>query len=140
MLIPLNIPLLQAFDPTTYAGNWLAVVIAVVIALAAIGAMFAGSQLLSARRRSAEKLTTYECGIPPTPFAWSNINIRFYIFAILFLIFDVEAVFLFPWAVVFIKEQAAGNPIPFYAMLLFLAMLFFAVIYGWRKGVLDWQK
>ncbi len=135
-----TVPLLQTFNPADYAGNWLAVVIAVVIALAAIGAMFAGSQLLSARRRSDVKLTTYECGIPPTPFAWSNINIRFYIFAILFLIFDVEAVFLFPWAVVFIQEKAAGNPIPFYAMLLFLAMLFFAIIYGWRKGVLDWQK
>ena len=116
-------------------------VIAIVIAVAAIGTMFAGSQLLSARRRSAVKLTTYECGIPPTPFAWSNINIRFYIFAILFLIFDVEAVFLFPWAVVFMQEKALnGNVIPFYAMLLFLAMLFFAVIYAWRKGVLDWQK
>ncbi len=140
MFVPLDIHVLQAFNPTVYAGNWLAVAIAAIIALAAIGAMFAGSQLLSARRRSAEKLTTYECGIPPTPFSWSNINIRFYIFAILFLIFDVEAVFLFPWAVVFIQEQAAGNPIPFYAMILFLAMLFFAVIYGWRKGVLDWQK
>ena len=114
--------------------------LAIVIALVAIGGMFAASQILSARRRSAAKLTTYECGIPATPFAWSNINIRFYIFAILFLIFDVEAVFLFPWAVVFLQEKAAGNPIPFYAMILFLAMLFFAVIYGWRKGVLEWQK
>ena len=139
MLITTNTPLLQSLVPRIYE-DWAAVVVAVVIALAAIGAMFAGSQLLSARRRSAEKLTTYECGIPPTPFAWSNINIRFYIFAILFLIFDVEAVFLFPWAVVFIQEKAAGNPIPFYAMILFLSMLFFAVIYGWRKGVLDWQK
>ena len=136
----LDVPILQSLALRDYGGDWAAVVIAVVIALAAIGAMFAGSRLLSARRRSAVKLTTYECGIPPTPFAWSNINIRFYIFAILFLIFDVEAVFLFPWAVVFIQEKAAGNPIPFYAMLLFLAMLFFAVIYGWRKGVLDWQK
>ena len=137
MILP---PILQAFNPTDYATNWLTVAIAIAIALAAIGAMFAGSQLLAARRRSAVKLTTYECGIPPTPFAWSNINIRFYIFAILFLIFDVEAVFLFPWAVVFLQEKAAGNPIPFYAMLLFLGMLFFAVIYAWRKGVLDWQK
>ena len=104
---------LQAFNPATYAGNWLAVVLAIVIALAAIGAMFAGSQLLSARRRSAVKLTTYECGIPPTPFAWSNINIRFYIFAILFLIFDVEAVFLFPWAVVFCKRKPRATPLPF---------------------------
>ncbi len=139
-LIDMDTLALQAFNPAAYAGNWAAVAIAVVIAVAAIGAMFAGSQLLSARRRSAVKLTTYECGIPPTPFSWSNINIRFYIFAILFLIFDVEAVFLFPWAVVFLQEKAAGNPIPFYAMILFLAMLFFAIIYGWRKGVLEWQK
>ena len=130
----------QEFNLAAYAGNWTTVVIAVIIALAAIGAMFAGSHLLSARRRSEVKLTTYECGIPPTPFAWANINIRFYIFAILFLIFDVEAVFLFPWAVVFLQEKAVGNPIPFYAMLLFLGMLFFAVIYGWRKGALEWQK
>ena len=48
---------------------------------------------------------------------------------------------VFPWAVVFLQEKAVnGNEIPFYAMMLFLAMLFFAVIYGWRKGVLDWQK
>ena len=56
------------------------------------------------------------------------------------LIFDVEAVFLFPWAVVFLEQNALGNSVPFYAMMLFLGVLFFALIYAWRKGVLDWQK
>ncbi|HEU0020545.1 MAG TPA: NADH-quinone oxidoreductase subunit A [Dehalococcoidia bacterium] len=131
---------LQAFDPNVFAGNWTAVAFSAVVGVAAIGGMFAASRLLSSRRPSDVKLSTYECGIPATPFAWSNINIRFYIFAILFLIFDVEAVFLFPWAVIFLAQRDLGNSIPFYAMMLFLGVLFFAIIYGWRKGVLEWQK
>jgi NADH-quinone oxidoreductase subunit A len=131
---------LQAFDPNIFASNWTAVALSAVIGLLAIGGMFGASRLLSSRRHSDVKLTTYECGIPATPFAWSNINIRFYIFAILFLIFDVEAVFLFPWAVIFLEQRDLGNAVPFYAMMLFLGVLFFALIYAWKKGVLEWQK
>ena len=110
---------------------------ALIAAVAIIG-MFSASQMLSARRKSDVKLTTYECGIPATPYIWSNINVRFYVFAILFLIFDVEAVFLFPWAVIFLQDQVTS--LPFYAMMLFLAVLGFAIVYAWRKGVLEWQK
>ena len=131
---------LQAFDPNIFASNWTAVALSAVIGVLAIGGMFAASRLLSSRRHSDVKLTTYECGIPATPFAWSNINIRFYIFAILFLIFDVEAVFLFPWAVIFLEQRDLGNAVPFYAMMLFLGVLFFALVYAWKKGVLEWQK
>ena len=131
---------LQAFDPNIFASNWTAVALSAVVGMLAIGGMFAASRLLSSRRHSDVKLTTYECGIPATPFAWSNINIRFYIFAILFLIFDVEAVFLFPWAVIFLEQRDMGNAVPFYAMMLFLGVLFFALIYAWKKGVLEWQK
>ena len=132
--------LLQAFDSGTFATNWTAVVIAAIVGAAAIGGMFAASRFFSSRRYSETKLSPYECGIPPVPYSWSNINLRFYIFAILFLIFDVEAVFLFPWAVIFLEQKALGNVVPFYAMVLFLGVLFFAIIYGWRKGVLEWQK
>ena len=131
---------LQALDPNIFASNWIAVLLAAVIGMLAIGGMFAASRVLSSRRHSDVKLTTYECGIPATPFAWSNINIRFYIFAILFLIFDVEAVFLFPWAVIFLEQRDMGNAVPFYAMMLFLGVLFFALVYAWKKGVLEWQK
>jgi len=131
---------LQVIDPNIFASNWTAVALSAVIGFAAIGGMFVASRLLSSRRPSEAKLTTYECGIPATPFAWSNINIRFYIFAILFLIFDVEAVFLFPWAVIFMAQRDLGNSVPFYAMMLFLGVLFLAIIYAWRKGVLEWQK
>ncbi len=123
-----------------FALDWTAVAISGVVAFLAIGGMFATSRLLSSRRHSEAKLSTYECGIPATEFSWSNISLRFYIFAIMFLIFDVEAVFLFPWAVVFLEQNALGNPVPFYAMMMFLGVLFFALIYGWRKGVLEWQK
>ncbi len=131
---------LQAFDPNIFSANWTAVALSAIIAVVAIGGMFAASRVLSSRRYSEVKLTPYECGIPATPYSWSNINIRFYIFAILFLIFDVEAVFLFPWAVIFLEQRDLGNAVPFYAMMLFLGVLFFAIVYAWKKGVLEWQK
>ena len=131
---------LQAFNSDLFAENWTAVAISGLIAVFAIGGMFAASRMLSSRRQSDLKLTPYECGIPPTPYIWSNINVRFYIFAIMFLIFDVEAVFLFPWAVIFMDQKLLSNSVPFYAMLMFLGVLFFAIIYAWKKGVLEWQK
>jgi NADH-quinone oxidoreductase subunit A len=132
---------LQAFNPGLFAENWTAVALSAVVAAVAILGMFATSQLLSARRHSEVKLTTYECGIPVTSYSWSNINVRFYIFAILFLIFDVEAVFLFPWAVIFMEQKVVyNNVIPFYALIMFLGVLFFAIVYAWRKGVLEWRK
>ena len=132
---------LETFTVELFTQNWTAVGLSAVVAAMAIGGMFTASRILSARRHSDAKLTTYECGIPPTPYTWSNINVRFYIFAILFLIFDVEAVFLFPWAVIFVQEKInQANVLPFYAMMMFLGVLFFAIVYAWRKGVLEWQK
>lgn len=132
---------LQAFNSDLFAETWTAVAFSAVVAVVAIGGMFGASRVLSSRRRSEIKLTPYECGIPPTSYSWSNINVRFYIFAILFLIFDVEAVFLFPWAVIFMEQKInQANVIPFYAMLMFLGVLFFAIVYAWKKGVLEWQK
>ncbi len=133
--------MLQAFDPGIFAANWTAVALSAVVAAVAIMGMFATSRIISSRRHSEIKLSPYECGIPPTPYSWSNINVRFYIFAILFLIFDVEAVFLFPWAVIFMHQKVVeANPIPFYSMMLFLGVLFFAIVYAWKKGALEWQK
>ena len=133
--------LLQGFNADLFAENWTAVAISGLVELLAIGGMFFTSRVMSSRRHWDVKLTPYECGIPATPYTWSNINVRFYIFAILFLIFDVEAVFLFPWAVIFVQQKVEqSNSIPFYAMLLFLGVLSFAIVYAWKKGVLEWQK
>ena len=127
--------MLQVFSPEVFTQNWTAVALSAVVAAMAIGGMFATSRVLSARRHSEAKLTTYECGIPPTPYTWSNINVRFYIFAILFLIFDVEAVFLFPWAV-HIRELGWQG---LTAMLVFVAILSVGLAYAWRKQALEWR-
>jgi len=118
-----------------YAVNWTAVVIAAVIGAAAMGVMIMGSLILAPRRPSAAKSIPYESGIKPTPLAWTQFTVRYYIFAILFLIFDVEAVFLFPWVLVFVDAA----DFVFYAMILFIAILLFGVAYAWRKGVLAWR-
>lgn len=121
--------------PEGYALNWFAVILVAMVGMAAIGGMFLGNYLLAPKRPSAVKSSPYECGIEPAPFRWSQINIRYYVFAMMFLIFDVEAVFLFPWAIIFLKS----SPAVFYEMLIFIGILFFGVVYGWRKGVLQWK-
>jgi NADH-quinone oxidoreductase subunit A len=118
-----------------YAVNWAAVVIAAAIGAAGMAVMLVGSFLLAPRRPSEAKAIAYESGIKPTPLAWTQFTVRYYIFAILFLIFDVEAVFLFPWALVFLETATYV----FYAMIMFISILLFGVAYAWRKGVLEWR-
>ena len=87
-------------------------------------------------RPSEEKLTTYECGENPTGTAWVQFNIRFYVFALLFVIFDVEAVFLLPWAVAY--KQLGW--LAFVEGLVFIGVLAVALAYVWRKGDLSWVR
>jgi NADH:ubiquinone oxidoreductase subunit 3 (subunit A) len=87
-------------------------------------------------RFSEEKLTTYECGENPSGPAWIQFNIRFYVFALIFIIFDVEAVFLLPWAVVF-RELGL---LAYVEGLVFIAILVVALAYVWRKGDLEWVR
>lgn len=115
--------------------NYTAVVIAALVGFVGMAMMFMASRLLAPRNHTPLKDMPYECGIPPAPYSWSQLHVRYYIFAILFLIFDVEAVFLFPWAVVFLTSIDAV----FYEMLIFIGILFFGLVYGWRKGALQWS-
>jgi NADH-quinone oxidoreductase subunit A len=122
--------------PEGYALNWTAIVIAGAVGFGGMAMMFAANLLLAPKRPNAAKDIPYESGILPTPYRWSQLQVRYYIFAILFLIFDVEAVFLFPWAVVFMTDVPDAV---FYEMLLFIGVLLFGVVYAWRKGVLQWR-
>ncbi len=81
-----------------------------------------------------EKLQPYECGIPPVGNPWQPFAVRYFVFGLLFLVFDVESAFLFPWAIVFRSLGTAG----FIEMLLFIAVLAFGLLYAWRKGALEW--
>jgi len=87
-------------------------------------------------RQSDEKVTTYECGEDPVGNAWIQFNIRFYVFALIFVVFDVEAVFLLPWAVVF-RELGA---LAYVEGLVFIGILAVALAYVWRKGDLSWVR
>ena len=92
--------------------------------------------IIRPKRHSEEKNTTYECGENPQGSAWIQFNIRFYVFALIFIVFDVEAVFLFPWAVVF---RSLGL-LAFLEGLVFIGILVVALTYVWRKGDLEWVR
>jgi NADH:ubiquinone oxidoreductase subunit 3 (subunit A) len=92
--------------------------------------------LIRPSRFSEEKLTTYECGENPQGSAWIQFNIRFYVFALIFIVFDVEAVFLLPWAVVFRRL----GMVAFTEGLVFIAILAVGLAYVWRKGDLEWVR
>ncbi len=105
------------------------------------GAVFAGITLLVAwmlrpNRPSPEKLSTYECGEEPVGEAWIQFNNRFYVIALMFLVFEVEVVLLFPWAIVF---QTMGW-YAFWAMIVFVSLIFVGFLYELGKGDLQWDK
>jgi len=92
------------------------------------------AKLLRPVRPSDVKLQNYECGESPVGSSWIQFNIRFYIFALMFVIFDVETVFIFPWAVIYHTLGWFG----LIEMLIFIGILVFGLIYAWKKGVLKW--
>ena len=97
------------------------------------------SRLAAPQRPYAEKLSTYECGELPIGEAWVRFNISYYIFALLFVVFDVESVFVYPWAVVFRELVHAGRgAFAFLEMFVFVMILVLGLVYAWRKGVLRW--
>jgi NADH-quinone oxidoreductase subunit A len=111
------------------------VVLAVLIAGGGLVAVAFGlARAVAPRRPLPEKLTTYECGIDPVGEGWSQSQVRYYIYGFLFVIFDVESVFLFPWARVFqgLGYQAVVE------MAIFIGILAAGLLYAWRKGVLRW--
>ncbi len=114
---------------------YIAVLIATIFGFVLVGSALIGNLVLSPRQKSVHKGVTYECGMLPIVRSRAQLHFRYYLFAILFLIFDIEAVFLFPWAVSFVElgEQA------FYEMLVFIGILAFGLLYAWKKGVLNWR-
>ena len=110
-----------------------------VFLVAVVGSLLLALVLWAALRPSRfseEKLTTYECGENPVGNAWIQFNIRFYVFALIFVVFDVEAVFLLPWATVF-REL---GPLAYAEGLVFIGILVVALAYVWRKGDLAWVR
>jgi len=116
--------------------NYLAVFIAAVIGFILVATALIAARVLAPYSKERGKSISYECGMLPIGRTRAQIHIRYYLFAILFLIFDVEAVFLFPWAVTFADLGKAA----FWEMVLFIGILAAGLGYAWKKGVLQWNK
>ena len=117
--------------------NYSPVLILIIFAVILIALPLAIQYLISPRdNKGGEKLIPYECGELPEGSAWVKFNIRFYIIALIFIIFDVEVIFMFPWAIVYKDFGLLG----FIEMLLFISILLVGFFYVWKKGDLDWVK
>ena len=116
-------------------ANYLPLVIFIGVALVIGIALIAAPFLIAYKAPDPEKLSAYECGFNAFDDARMQFDVRFYLVAILFIIFDLEVTFLFPWAVAFRELGAFG----FWSMMVFLAVLTVGFIYEWRKGALEWD-
>ena len=117
-----------------YYGAYAPLVAILVIGILLVGAMFGGNWLLRPTSPSTEKLLTYECGVDPVGEGWAQSHVRYYVYAYLYVIFAVDAVFLFPWATVF---EGLGW-VSVAEMGVFVGFIAVGLVYAWRKGVLTW--
>ena len=118
----------------SYLTNWLYVGAFVASGAVLVVLILLVSKLINPDSPSAAKLSPYECGIVPVGDSWHPFAVRYYIFALLFLVFDVESIFLFPWAITFRSLGGAG----FIEMMTFIGVLVLGLVHAWRKGALSW--
>ena len=117
--------------------EYLPVLLQIIVAIGfAASALLISVLLGKSGRRTPAKDTAYECGMIPQGEAQPRFSVKFYLVAMLFLLFDIEAVFLFPWAVVYRDLKLFG----FFEMMLFIATVFAGYIYVWKKGALEWER
>lgn len=115
------------------------VVAAVAVPVAALVISYLASFVpIRAKRPTPAKRSTYECGMAPIGERWMRFNIRYYYYAVIFVLFDVETVFLYPWAARYGILSREFGIVAFAAMMLFLAIVTLAYVYAWRKGHLEW--
>ncbi len=123
-----------------YFGDYITVAIFLLAGIVLVAGAIVTARIVAPSRPSVLKSTAYESGIEPLGGGWNQSHIRYYIFALLFLIFDVEAAFLFPWAVNLERFAEAGQgALIFFEMLVFVVILILGLVYAIRKGVLRWE-
>ncbi|HLW28243.1 MAG TPA: NADH-quinone oxidoreductase subunit A [Kiloniellales bacterium] len=115
--------------------EYLPILIFIGVALGLGIVMVAGSYLVARQRPDSEKVSAYECGFEAFDDARSKFDVRFYLVAILFIIFDLEVAFLFPWAITLSDTGMFG----FWSMMVFLGLLTIGFVYEWKKGALEWE-
>jgi NADH-quinone oxidoreductase subunit A len=120
--------------PTTYAETYFPVLVQILIALAVAGGMIGASAIVGRKVRDRVKDSPYESGMTPVGDARERFSVKFYLVGMVFILFDIEAIFLYPWAVVYRELKMFA----FTEMLLFIALVLCGFFYIWKKGVLNW--
>jgi NADH-quinone oxidoreductase subunit A len=125
--------------------NYVPILLVFIVATGVAATLIILSRLAGRNRPTLEKLMPYECGVEPVGTARERQSVKFYLVAMAFLLFDIEAIFLVPWAVVFPNILADPNlnhlKYIFYGeMMLFMVVLFVGLVYVWRKGILEWSR
>src|SRR5262252_11145656 len=125
--------------------NYIPVLLILIIAIGMASVIIILSRIAGKNRPTREKLMPYECGVEPVGSARERQSVKFYLVAMAFLLFDIEAVFLIPWAVVFpnVLHDPAYSSLRYVLygeMMLFLVVLFIGLVYVWRQGILNWTR
>ncbi len=115
--------------------EYLPILVFLLIAIALAAVMVVASYVISPKLPDAEKVSPYECGFEPFEDARAKFEVRFYLVSILFIIFDLEVAFLFPWAITLGDIGTFG----FWSMMVFLGVLTIGFVYEWKKGALEWE-
>ena len=125
-----------------YIWQYLPLVLQILVAVGVASFMVAASYFLGKHKRSRTKLSPYECGMDPVGDARGRFSVKFYMVAMLFILFDVEAVFVLPWAVIYRRlPQITGQRFfGFWEMLVYLAFVAVGLFYVWKKGILNWSN
>jgi NADH-quinone oxidoreductase subunit A len=125
----------QAASLHEYIPLLILMVVALILAATLVGL----SWILGPKKPSAAKLAPYECGVTPVGSARERFPVKFYLIAMLFIIFDIETVFLYPWAVTFRSLPHAMQVFELFEMITFIVILFVGYVYVWKKGAFDWE-
>jgi NADH-quinone oxidoreductase subunit A len=127
---------------TPYIWQYLPLVLQILVALGLAAFMVGASFLLGKHKRSRTKLGAYECGMDPVGDARGRFSVKFYMVAMLFILFDVEAVFMLPWAVIYRRLPAitGSRLFGFWEMLVYIGFVAVGLFYVWKKGILNWTN
>ena len=120
----------------SYLGSYATLGILLLVGAGFFAVAFVANRALRPHRPTAAKLTTYECGLDPVGGDWAQSQIRYYVYAYLYVLFAVESVFLFPWALIF--DRPGFGAVTLVEMAIFIGVLALGLLYAWRKRVLHW--
>ncbi len=119
-----------------YFARYLPLLVHVCVASVIAGAIVTLSWIIGQHKANKQKMSPYECGVEPIGDVRGRFSVKFYLVAMLFILFDVEAVFMYPWAILLRELKMFG----FWEMLVYIAIVLVGFVYIWKKGVIDWNK